>query len=121
MAAATGLPQVSRARNALFSAKPASKAAFRPSSPGLPPPRPPLPPSSPRSAPAQKPLALPEVITAPLMAASDLMVSTTSPISLMTEAVRVFIERPGTSKVTRATPSESTSILKFSMVLAPRP
>jgi hypothetical protein len=53
-------------------------------------PRPP-PPSSPRSAPAQKPVVLPEVITAPLMAASVLMRSTTSPISRITEAVRVFI------------------------------
>jgi len=75
---------------------------------------------SPRSAPAQKPLVLPEVITAPLMAASERIRSTTCGSSSMTLEVRVFMDRPGTSKVMSAMPSASTSILKVSMVILSR-
>ena len=75
---------------------------------------------SPRSAPAQKPDALPEVRTTPLMLSSPFTVSTHSGISFMTPEVRVFMDRPGTSKVTVAMPSPSISILKFSMSLLPR-
>ncbi len=75
---------------------------------------------SPRSAPAQKPVGLPEVMTTPLMASSVLIFSTRAGISAMTADVRVFIERPGTSKATVAMPSASMSILKFSMVICSR-
>src|SRR3990167_9698156 len=112
MAAATGLPQVSSARKAPFSFQPASNAFCRSPPPDRTPPA-----MSPRSAPAQKPEALPEVMTAPLMDSSVLMRSTSSGISFITEEVRVFIERPGTSKAMTAMPSASMSILKFSIVI----
>ncbi len=114
IAAATGLPQVSSARNSLLMANTASNRAARPASVvtcglaiRLP--------ISPRSAPAQKPLALPEVITAPLIAASLRSRSTISPSSRITSAVSVFIERPGASKVTSATPCSSVARVKLFM------
>jgi hypothetical protein len=52
---------------------------------------------------------LPEVKTAPLIAASAPIVSTIAAISATTSAVSTFIERPGMSQVTRAMPSASVS------------
>ena len=117
MAAAIGLPQVSSARKAPLMRQPASKPAFSAASPVLEPPVRPPEAMSPRSAPAQKPEVLPEVNTAPLMAASVAMRSMSWGSSSMTLEVRVFMLRPGTSKVTSAIPSASTSILKVSMVI----
>ena len=117
IAAATGLPQVSNARNSVFMPATVSNMAARSASPAdsvaaI------SPPISPRSAPAQKPLALPEVITAPLIAASVRRRSTIAPSSRITSAVSVFIERPGTSKVMSATPVSSRATVKFIWVLA---
>ena len=65
-----------------------------------------------RSAPPEKP-SLPEVITAPLIAASDATCSTNVPISSITSALSTFIERPGMSQVMSAIPSESVSMRKL--------
>ena len=108
MAAATGLPQVSSWRSVWESA-PTLRAWSADLSAALWSPWVVRSPISPRSAPAQKPEALPEQITAPLIAASVLMRSISLGKSRIAPAVMVFIERPGTSKVTSATPSASTS------------
>ena len=65
-----------------------------------------------RSAPPQK-RSLPEVTTAPLMAASFATLSTICDSSSVTEASITFIERPGMSQVTSAMPSGSMSSLKL--------
>ena len=67
-----------------------------------------------RSAPPQK-ASLPEVMTAPLMAASAATFSTMPPSSSITSMSMTFIERPAMSQVTSAMPSASTSNLKFVM------
>src|SRR5262245_37234620 len=67
-----------------------------------------------RSAPPQN-AALPEVMTAPLIAASLVTLSTTVPSSSMASIVMTFIERSGMSHVINAIPSASTSILKLAI------
>jgi hypothetical protein len=67
-----------------------------------------------KSAPAQK-ASLPDVMTAPLMAASLATFSTIWPSSSVTDASITFIERPGMSQVTSAMPSASISKVKFDM------
>ena len=65
-----------------------------------------------RSAPAQN-VSLPEVITAPLMAASPATLSTMSASSSITFMSITFMERPGASQVTSAMPSASVASLKL--------
>ncbi len=69
--------------------------------------------SSVRSAPAQN-VSLPEVTTAPLIAASAAIFSTIFDNSSITARSMTFIERPGMSQVMSAMPSASTSSLKLS-------
>src|SRR3954452_17196683 len=76
-----------------------------------------MPPSIERSAPPEKP-SLPEVTTAPLIEASAVICSTNLPISSTTSALSTFIERPGESQVTRATPSASISKRKCVKLMA---
>jgi hypothetical protein len=52
-----------------------------------------------------------DVITAPLIAASEAIFSTIAPSSVMVTTSIRFIERPGMSQVTSAMPSPSTSSL----------
>ena len=65
-----------------------------------------------RSAPPQN-VSLPEVTTAPLMAASLATFSTIASSSSITFASMTFIERPGMFQVTSAMPSASTSKVKL--------
>ena len=73
-----------------------------------------------RSAPAQN-ASLPEVSTAPLMAASVATCSTMAASSSITFASMTFIERPGMFQVTSAMPSASISKLKFWYVMFESP
>ena len=70
-----------------------------------------------RSAPPVKEPVLPEVMTTPLTAASATISSTMASNSPMTSWVKTFIERPGMSQVTRARPSPSISMVKFSLFI----
>src|SRR5262249_35499179 len=74
----------------------------------------PMPSSIVRSAPPQK-ASLPEVTTAPLMAASAVTLSTNAPNSSITLVVMTFIERSAISQVISAIPSASTSSLKLAI------
>src|SRR5512138_2756238 len=65
-----------------------------------------------RSAPPPK-VSLPEVMTAPLTAASAATFSTSPSSSSITEKSITFIDLPGMSQVTSAMPSASTSNLKL--------
>lgn len=65
-----------------------------------------------RSAPPEK-LSLPEVITAPLMAASAATWSTILSSSFITSSVKTFIDLSGIFQVTSAMPSASVSTVKF--------
>ena len=76
--------------------------------------------SSVRSAPAQN-VSLPEVMTAPLIAASAATFSTILPSSSITDRSMTFIDFPGMSQVMVAMPSPSTSTLKFSLAMSPTP
>src|SRR5579863_2363522 len=69
-----------------------------------------------RSAPPQN-VSLPEVITAPLMAASVVTLSTIDESSWPTLASMTVIERPGMFQVTSAMPSASMSRVKFCKVI----
>ena len=71
-----------------------------------------------RSAPPQNE-SLPEVTTAPLMAASLATLSTICANSAVTEPSITFIERPAMSQVRSAMPSESMSSLKLLMGFSP--
>src|SRR6185312_4985735 len=73
-----------------------------------------------RSAPAQN-VALAEVTTAPLMAASATTFSTSAASSSMTSTLMTFIERPAMSQVSSAMPSASTSKVKLLMCAVPSP
>ena len=68
-----------------------------------------------RSAPATNAPGLPEVMIAPLIAASVAMRSTAAARSAVSSGVRTFIGRPGTSMVRIAMPSRSMS--NFSAVV----
>ena len=70
-----------------------------------------------RSAPPQK-ASLPEVMTAPLMAASVATFSTMSVSSPITSIEMTFIERPRVSQVMSAMPSASTSSLKLAITFS---
>ncbi len=70
-----------------------------------------------RSAPAQN-VSLPEVMTAPLIAASPATFSMMLASSSITLRSMTFIERPGESQVTSAMPSASVSSLKWTMCMA---
>ncbi len=65
-----------------------------------------------RSAPPEN-VSLPDVITAPLMAASPATRSTIACSSSITETSSTFIDRPGMFQVTSAMPSPSVSNVKF--------
>src|SRR5271166_6374551 len=65
-----------------------------------------------RSAPPEKP-SFPELKTAPLVEASDEILSTMVDSSAMTSGVSTFIDRSGMSQVTRAMPSASVSKRKL--------
>ena len=73
-----------------------------------------------RSAPPEK-VALPEVTTAPLIAASAATLSTSPLSSSIASGVSTFIDRPGMSQVISATPSASTSKRKFCVVIGLSP
>src|SRR5437868_3029872 len=72
-----------------------------------------------RSAPPPN-VSLPEVTTAPLIAASAATLSTISLSSAITDWSITFIERPGMSQVMSAMPSPSTSSLKLVMFVSPK-
>ena len=119
-AAATGLPHVSSSRNIIFSLEAPSNNSFLAASGSA------FilaftvtinPPISSRSAPAQKAF-LPEVMTAPLMLSSVLIISIKAAISPIEPSLSTFMERPGISNVARTMPSLSFSILKFFIVLS---
>src|SRR5882762_9195969 len=69
-----------------------------------------------RSAPPPK-VSLPDVMTAPLMAASVATLATTASSSVITSMSMTFIDLPGMSQVTSAMPSPSTSSLKFCVMV----
>src|SRR4051812_44079607 len=72
-----------------------------------------------RSAPPPN-VSLPDVITAPLMAASVETFSTIPSSSSITDTSMTFIVLPGMSQVISAMPSASTSSLKFAIAVSPR-
>src|SRR5262245_61949988 len=104
MAAATGLPQVSsrRYREEIFQTQSVPCFSVRCCANTVA--------TSLRSAPAWKALP-PEVSTAPLMAGSVTIRSTTAARSAENSGVITFIGRPGTFMVTSATPSWSTCVV----------
>ena len=116
IAAATGLPQVSRRRkmsdNCFVPSTKARIAASLPSALARRAYSSPAVSSIVRSAPAAKP-SLPEVKTAPLIASSLAILSTIWPSSPTTSALITFIDRPGMSQVTSAIPSASVSKRKL--------
>src|SRR5271156_2938812 len=116
IAAAMGLPQVSsRLRMSGYCRTPSTKARIAASLPSALARRAyswPAVSSIVRSAPAAKP-SLPDVNTAPLIASSVAILSTIRPSSPTTSLLITFIERPGMSQVTRATPSASVSKRKL--------
>ena len=116
IAAAMGLPQVSsRLRISGYCRTPSTKARIAASLPSALARRAyswPAVSSIVRSAPAAKP-SLPDVNTAPLIASSLAILSTIRPSSPTTSLLITFIERPGMSQVTRATPSASVSKRKL--------
>src|SRR5258708_37981283 len=68
-----------------------------------------------RSAPPPN-VSLPEVMTAPLTAASEATLVTIASSSAITSMSMTFIDLPGISQVTSAMPSASTSSLKFCVI-----
>ena len=124
IAAATGLPQVSSfLRISGYCRIPSTKARIAASLPSALARRAnsaPAVSSMVRSAPAAKP-SLPEVMTAPLIAASLAIFSTIWPSSPTTSLLRTFIDRPGMSQVTSATPSASVSKRKLVRFMAKTP